>query len=151
MFYHFKLQHMFILFFSFSTNALGSPRSSLMNLMVINLPFSLRVLLLYPNHLLLPARLMIPLNLLLLRLFMIWVQHLWILILVGLYSLSTTLSSSTFWHFITAFYLWHGLASSTWKTYSSGQWSYIEFIRIHPSLLQAPGQYLPATSNGILE
>jgi hypothetical protein len=51
----------------------------------------------------------------------------------------------------TTFYLWHGLASSTQKTYSSGQRSYINFVRVWPSLLFAPGQYLPATSKGILE
>ena len=50
-----------------------------------------------------------------------------------------------------AFYLWHGLASSTRKTYSSGQRSYIDFVRVRPPLLHAPGQYLPATNQGILE
>ena len=49
------------------------------------------------------------------------------------------------------FYLWPGLASSTQKTYSPGQRSYINFVRVCPSLLHVPGQYLPATSQGILK
>ncbi|KAF5387550.1 hypothetical protein D9757_006561 [Collybiopsis confluens] len=50
-----------------------------------------------------------------------------------------------------AFYLFHGIASSTRKAYSSGQRSYIDFIRTRPALCSAPGQYLPATTSGILE
>ncbi|KAF5393592.1 hypothetical protein D9757_000002 [Collybiopsis confluens] len=50
-----------------------------------------------------------------------------------------------------AFYLFHGIASSTRKTYSSGQRSYIDFIRTRPALCSSPGQYLPATVPGILE
>ncbi|KAF5357521.1 hypothetical protein D9757_013063 [Collybiopsis confluens] len=43
-----------------------------------------------------------------------------------------------------AFFLWHGLAASTRKTYSTGQKSYIDFARLHPKLLESPGQFLPA-------
>jgi hypothetical protein len=50
-----------------------------------------------------------------------------------------------------AFYLWHGLASSTRKTYSTGQKSFIDFIRLHPGLLDEPGKYLPATDRSIVE
>lgn len=50
-----------------------------------------------------------------------------------------------------AFYLWHGLASSTRKTYSTGQKSYIDFVRLHPGLLDEPGRYLPATDRSIVE
>ena len=49
------------------------------------------------------------------------------------------------------FYLWHGLAFSTQKTYSSGQQSYIDFVRVCPSLLHSPDHYLPATNHRSLE
>ena len=49
------------------------------------------------------------------------------------------------------FYLWHGLASSTQKSYSTSQKSYNDFVRLRPNLLESPGQYLPATSFAILE
>ncbi|KAJ3783467.1 hypothetical protein GGU10DRAFT_273509 [Lentinula aff. detonsa] len=50
-----------------------------------------------------------------------------------------------------AFFLWHGLASSTRKTYSTGQKSFIEFARLHPELLESPGQFLPASSSVLKE
>ncbi|KAF5361332.1 hypothetical protein D9757_013548 [Collybiopsis confluens] len=50
-----------------------------------------------------------------------------------------------------AFYLFHGIASSTRKAYSSGQRPYINFICTRPALCSAPGQYLLATTSGILE
>lgn len=50
-----------------------------------------------------------------------------------------------------AFYLWHGLASSTRKTYSSGQKSFIDFARLHPYLLSEPGKFLPATDKAVVE
>ncbi|KAF5362796.1 hypothetical protein D9757_011021 [Collybiopsis confluens] len=48
-----------------------------------------------------------------------------------------------------AFYLFH--ASGTRKTYSSGQRQYIDFVRARPALCTSPGQFLPATTLGILE
>ncbi|KAF5391914.1 hypothetical protein D9757_001844 [Collybiopsis confluens] len=42
------------------------------------------------------------------------------------------------------FFLWHGLAASTQKTYSTSQKSHIDFARLHPMLLESPGQFLPA-------
>ncbi|KAF5365565.1 hypothetical protein D9757_010894 [Collybiopsis confluens] len=48
-----------------------------------------------------------------------------------------------------AFYLFH--ASGTRKTYSSGQRQYIESVRTRPALCTSPGQFLPATTLGILE
>ncbi|KAF9456124.1 hypothetical protein BDZ94DRAFT_1315466 [Collybia nuda] len=50
-----------------------------------------------------------------------------------------------------AFYLWHGLASSTQKTYSSGQKSFIDFACLHPKFLDKPGKFLPATDQSIVE
>lgn len=50
-----------------------------------------------------------------------------------------------------AFYLWHGLATSTRKTYSTGQRSYIDFLRLHPALHNADGSFLPATRHAIME
>jgi hypothetical protein len=50
-----------------------------------------------------------------------------------------------------AFYLWHGLASSTCKTYSTGQKSFINFVHLHPGLVDEPGRYLPASDRSIVE
>ena len=48
-------------------------------------------------------------------------------------------------------FLWHGLASSTHKSYSTGQRSFIDFARLHPGLLDEPGKFLPATPRVIVE
>lgn len=50
-----------------------------------------------------------------------------------------------------AIFLWHGLASSTRKSYSTGQRSFIDFARLHPGLLDEPGKFLPATPRVIVE
>ena len=52
---------------------------------------------------------------------------------------------------LAAFYLWHGLASSTCKTYSTGQKSYLDFVLLEPGLLDQPGRFLPATDRSIIE
>ncbi len=51
----------------------------------------------------------------------------------------------------TAFYLWHGLAASTCRTYSTGQQSYLDFVALNPQLLTTPGVYLPASLESIAE
>ncbi|KAF9440159.1 hypothetical protein P691DRAFT_768191 [Macrolepiota fuliginosa MF-IS2] len=50
-----------------------------------------------------------------------------------------------------AFFLWHSITSSTHKTYSTGQKSYIEFITLHPNYLNEPGRYPPAPECAILK
>ncbi|KAK0484685.1 hypothetical protein IW261DRAFT_1560355 [Armillaria novae-zelandiae] len=49
-----------------------------------------------------------------------------------------------------AFYLWHGLVSSTRSMYSTGQKSYIGFVQLH-SLLNPDGSLLPASETAILQ
>ncbi len=48
-------------------------------------------------------------------------------------------------------YLWHGLASSTRKSYSTGQRSYLDFARLHPAYCAPDGGLLPATQRGVME
>ena len=50
-----------------------------------------------------------------------------------------------------AFFLWYGLTTSTQKTYSTGQQSFIDFISLHPHLLNPDGSYIPAIKPAILE
>ena len=50
-----------------------------------------------------------------------------------------------------AFFLWHGLASSTRRTYSTGQRSFLDFLRLHPALANSDGNILPASQKAILE
>ncbi|KAF5379032.1 hypothetical protein D9615_006011 [Tricholomella constricta] len=40
---------------------------------------------------------------------------------------------------------------NTRKSYSTGQRSYIDFVRLHPAILDEPGKYLPATDKSIVE
>jgi hypothetical protein len=47
--------------------------------------------------------------------------------------------------------LWYGLAASTRKTYSTGQRSFIDFLSLHPHLLNSDRSYLPANKSAILE
>ncbi|KAF9462629.1 hypothetical protein BDZ94DRAFT_1309527 [Collybia nuda] len=48
-----------------------------------------------------------------------------------------------------SFYLWHGLTSSTQKTYSSGQKSFIDSACLHPNFLDKPGKFLPTIDQSI--
>ncbi len=50
-----------------------------------------------------------------------------------------------------AHYLWHSLASSTRKSYSTGQHSYLDFARLHPAYCNTDGGLLPATQHGVME
>ena len=52
---------------------------------------------------------------------------------------------------LVAFWLWHGLASSTRLTYSTGQHSFFDFILAHPHFRQASGSILPANPIAVLE
>jgi hypothetical protein len=51
----------------------------------------------------------------------------------------------------TAFYLWHGLASSTRRSYGSGQRSFLNFVAVNPALQPAPGLSLPANTAAVAE
>ena len=51
---------------------------------------------------------------------------------------------------LAAFFLWHGLASSTRRSYSSGQRSFISFAQLHPEFLLQSGKFLPATPRLLL-
>ncbi|KAF7350192.1 Integrase/recombinase xerD [Mycena venus] len=55
----------------------------------------------------------------------------------------------TTWPKTVSFYLWHGLASNTRRTYSSGQRSFINFCRLH-SLYNPDGAILPATQPAVM-
>jgi hypothetical protein len=45
-----------------------------------------------------------------------------------------------------AFWLWHRLAASTQKIYSTGQKSFVDFVQLHPELTATSnGQYLSAS------
>src|SRR5882724_7652477 len=50
-----------------------------------------------------------------------------------------------------AFFLWHGLASSTRSTYKTGQKSYTDFIIMHPQFRNTDRSDLPASQTAILE
>ncbi|KAG9023013.1 hypothetical protein FS837_006040, partial [Tulasnella sp. UAMH 9824] len=51
---------------------------------------------------------------------------------------------------LVAFYLWHGLASSTRRTYSSGQKSFIDFAILN-RLTNDDGSILPASQQAVME
>jgi hypothetical protein len=51
----------------------------------------------------------------------------------------------------TAFYLWHGLASSTRRSYGSGQRSFLNFVAVNPALQPVPGLFLPANTAAVAE
>jgi integrase len=55
----------------------------------------------------------------------------------------------TQWSKTVSFYLWHGLASSTRRTYSTGQKSFINHVKLH-SLYNADGAVLPATQPAVM-
>ncbi|KAF7368055.1 Integrase/recombinase xerD [Mycena sanguinolenta] len=55
----------------------------------------------------------------------------------------------TAWPKTVSFYLWHGLASNTRRTYSTGQRSFINFCKLH-SLYNTDGAILPATQPAIM-
>ncbi|KAF5337417.1 hypothetical protein D9611_003081 [Ephemerocybe angulata] len=48
-----------------------------------------------------------------------------------------------------SFYLWHGLASSTRRTYSTGQKSFITYVQLN-NLYNADGSILPASQHAIM-
>ncbi|PIL25565.1 hypothetical protein GSI_12373 [Ganoderma sinense ZZ0214-1] len=50
-----------------------------------------------------------------------------------------------------AFYLWHGLASSTRRTYSTGQTSFLNFVSLNPAYRNADRNILPASQRAIME
>jgi len=49
------------------------------------------------------------------------------------------------------FFLWHGLISSTWQTYITGQCSYIDFMSLNPYLLNPNSSFLLASKKAILK
>src|SRR5467141_2307132 len=50
-----------------------------------------------------------------------------------------------------AFFLWHGLASSTRSTYRTGQKSFTDFIILYPQFRNPDGSALPASQAALLE
>src|SRR5467141_2700703 len=50
-----------------------------------------------------------------------------------------------------AFFLWHGLASSTRSTYRTGQKSFTDFIILYPQFRNPDGSVLPASQAALLE
>ncbi|KAK6987608.1 DNA breaking-rejoining enzyme [Favolaschia claudopus] len=55
----------------------------------------------------------------------------------------------TAWPKTVSFYLWHGLASNTRRTYSTGQRSFINFVKLY-SLYNDSGSILPATQPAVM-
>ncbi|KAJ6486471.1 hypothetical protein C8R47DRAFT_979485, partial [Mycena vitilis] len=53
------------------------------------------------------------------------------------------------WSKTVSFYLWHGLASNTRGTYSTGQRSFLNFSKLH-SLYNPDGSILPATQPAVM-
>jgi len=50
-----------------------------------------------------------------------------------------------------AFFLWHGLASSTRSTYRTGQKSFYDFVTLYPQFRNADGSILPAALTSMIE